>query len=214
MHLPDWENVYKSADYVVSLPALRRAAGDRPVLDAISFEGGTEAATAQYAQGRLVVVEFTTPQYASDNDAHVVERIAQLRQEGQPVPSGYKRVGNYVVFVFDARDEDAAEKLIAGVKYEKDVRWLGRNPHAAEIATREYTTTMGNVFITSLVTTGAAIILCLGVGGVLGGAVFMYRRAKNSSQKNYSDAGGMLRLNLDEINPQIIPSHLLDGGEK
>ncbi|MCA1591678.1 MAG: hypothetical protein LC754_03310 [Acidobacteria bacterium] len=215
MHLPDWEKVYRSADYALSLPALLRATGNRPVLDAVSFAGGTEAVTAQYGQARLVIVEFTTPQYASDNDARVGERIAQLRNESQPVPSGYRRVGNYLVFVFDAPDGVAAEELMAGVKYEKDVRWLGRNPHAMEIATRHYTATMGNVFLTSLVTSGLAILLCLGVGGVFGGAIFMYRRARNTAQEVFTDAGGMLRLNLDESGPKISsPSKLLETGGK
>ncbi|MGB8508645.1 MAG: hypothetical protein WCD76_09585, partial [Pyrinomonadaceae bacterium] len=214
MHLPDWESVYKSAVYARSMPALLRATGERPVFDAVSFEGGTESVTAQYAQGRLVIFEFTTPQYASDSDARVGERIAQLKDAGQPTPSSYKRIGNYGVFVFDAPDAAAAEKLISEVKYEKDVRWLGRNPHAAEIATREYTSTMGNVILTSLLTTGAAILLCLGLGGVLGGAVFMYRRSRNGAQEAYSDAGGMLRLNLEEVNPRINPSNLLGSDEK
>jgi hypothetical protein len=116
------------------------------------------------------------------------------------VPSSYKRVGNYSVFVFDASDGPAAEKLVSGVKYEKDVRWLGRNPHAEEIATRAYTSTMGGVIMTTLITTGLAILLCLTVGGVIGGAVFFSRRARHAAQEIYSDAGGMLRLNIEDLN--------------
>jgi hypothetical protein len=201
MHLPDWEQkVNEGAAYATGLPALEQAAGDRPALEAVSFEGGTEAATASYDTGRLVIVEFTTPQYAADNDAAINARIAQLRAAGQPVPSAYKRVGNYSVFVFDAPDAASAEKLVSQVKYEKDVRWLGRNPHAYEIATKAYTSTMGNVIITTLITTGLAILLCLGVGGAIGGAVFLYRRARHTAQEIYSDAGGMLRLDLEDLN--------------
>ena len=201
MHLPDWEKkVGEGAAYALSLPALQQAVGSRPALDAVSFDGGTEAVTASYEGGRLVIVEFTTPQYAADNDARVQERIAQLRAAGQPVPSAYKRVGNYSVFVFDAPDQASADKLLSQVKYEKDVRWLGRNPHAEEIATRAYTATMGSVIITTLITTGLAILLCLGVGGAIGGAVFLYRRAQQTAQEIYSDAGGMLRLDLEDLN--------------
>ena len=214
MHLPDWE---KKADigYAVSLPALQQAAGNRPALDAVNFDGGTEAATAKYEEGRLVIVEYTTPQYAVDNDAQINERIAQLRAAGQPVPSAYRRVGNYSVFVFDAPDAAAADKLAAGVKYEKDVRWLGRNPHANEIAMKYYTSTMGSVIITTLITTGLAILLCLGVGGTIGGAVFLYRRARHTAQEIYSDAGGMLRLNIEDVNAPRPPStKLLRRGEE
>jgi hypothetical protein len=210
-HLPDWEKTYERADYAISLPALQQAAGNRPALDVISFEGGAEAVTAKYGDARLVIIEFTTPQYAADNDASINERIAQLRAAGQPVPSGYRRVGNYSVFVFDAPDAASADKLISGVKYEKDVRWLGRNPHAEEIATKAYTETMGSVIITTLISTALAILLCLCVGGIIGGAIFLRRRAQHTAQEIYSDAGGMLRLNIEDVNAPRIPSTKLVG---
>jgi hypothetical protein len=213
-HLPDWERTYEWAGYAVSLPALQQAAGSRPVLDAVSFEGGTEAVTSNYGEARLVIVEFTTPQYAADNDARINERIAQLRAAGQPLPSAYKRVGNYSVFVFDAPAAAAAEQLASSVKYEKDVRWLGRNPHAEEIATRRYTSTMGGVILTSLVITGLSILLCLGVGGIVGGAVFLRRRAKSATREAYSDAGGMLRLNIEDLNAPRPASKLIGQGEE
>ena len=212
MHLPDWENkVKEGVIHVVSLPALQETAGDKPALDAINFDGGTEGVTAKYGDARLIIVEFTTPQYATDNDARINERIAELRAAGQPVPSEYKRVGNYSVFVFDAPDAASADKLISGVKYEKDVRWLGRNPHAEEIATKAYTETMGSVIITTLITTGLAILLCLGVGGLIGGAIFLRRRAQHTAQEIYSDAGGMLRLNIEDLNAPRIPTAKLIG---
>ncbi|HVF58131.1 MAG TPA: hypothetical protein VM934_18425 [Pyrinomonadaceae bacterium] len=213
-HLPDWEKVQRQAVYAASLPALQSAAGHRPVLDAVSFEGGAEAATAPYGAARVVVVEFTTPQHAGDADARITERITQLRGEGKPVPSSYRRVGNYSVFVFDAADAASAEALMSGVKYEKDVRWLGPNPHAEEIAVKAYTQTMGGVILTTLKTTGAAILLCLGVGGLFGGAVFMYRRAQATSREAYSDAGGMLRLNLEDVNAPNTSAKLLGRAEK
>src|ERR1700748_1066359 len=68
MHLPDWERkVGEGAVYAVSLPALQQAAGNRPALDVVSFGGGAEAVTAKYDDARLVIVEFTTPQYAANN---------------------------------------------------------------------------------------------------------------------------------------------------
>ncbi|MFL6281829.1 MAG: DUF6599 family protein [Pyrinomonadaceae bacterium] len=208
LHLPEWEKARVTTGYAVTLPALQRASGNRPALDAVSFEGGAEAATADYGGARLVVVEFTTPQHAFDADAAITRRIAELSAAGQPVPSSYKRVGNYSVFVFDAPDAASAEKLISGVKYEKDVRWLGRNPHAEENAIRSYTNTMGGVIMTTLITTGLAILLCLTVGGVIGGAIFLSRRARHTAQEIYSDAGGMLRLNIEDVNTPQTPKML------
>jgi hypothetical protein len=211
MHLPDWEKkVKEDAVYAGSLPALQKAAGNSPALDAFSFDDGTEAATAKYEGGRLVIVEFPTPQHSVEADASINERIAQLRAAGQPAPSAYKRIGNYSVFVFDAPDAASAEKLISEVKYEKDVRWLGRNPHAAEIASRHVTSTMGNVILTTLITTGFAVLLCLGVGGLIGGVIFLRRRAQQTAQEIYSDAGGMLRLNIEDVNaPHVTASRMI-----
>ena len=201
MHLPDWEKkVNEGAVYAASRPELLKAVGNQPALDAFDFDAGTEAVTAKYEGGRLVIVEFPTPQHSVDADSRINERIAQLRAEGKPVPSAYKRVGNYSVFVFDAPDAAAADKLVVGVKYEKDVRWLGRNPHAEEKAVRAYTSTMGGVILTTLITTGLAILLCLGVGGVIGGVVFLHRRSRQTAEQVYTDAGGMVRLNIEDLN--------------
>src|SRR5262249_20686881 len=52
-HLPNWESVQKQAKYFVTLDDLKRAVPNQPVLDAVSFEGGTEAVTANYGQSQL-----------------------------------------------------------------------------------------------------------------------------------------------------------------
>ena len=211
LHLPEWEQAQGSALYAVSLPALQRAAGARPALDAVSFEGGTEAVTAPYGAARLVIVEFTTPQYAGDNDARIRARIDQLRAEGQPAPSAYRRIGNYSAFVFDAPDEAASAQLLGAVRYEKDVRWLDRNPRVLERAQQAYTNMTGNVILGALKVTGLSILLCLGVGGLFGGAFYLYRRSQAQAEEVYSDAGGMVRLNVDDVAPQPDPARLLEG---
>jgi len=214
MHLPDWEQkVREGAVYARSLPELQKAAGEQPALDAFDFDEGTEAVTARYEGGRLVVVEFPTPQHSVDADANIKRRIEELKAAGTRVPSLYSRVGNYSVFVFDAPDFAAAESLASQVKYEKDVRWLGRNPHAEEIATRAYTSTMGGVILTTLKTTGLAILLCLGVGGAVGGLVFLRRRSQQAEREVYTDAGGMVRLNIEDLNTPPSASNLLGRGQ-
>jgi hypothetical protein len=213
MHLPEWEKkVGGEYGYATSLPALQKAAGSQPALDAFDFDEGVEAVTAKYDGGRLVVVEFPTPQHSVDADAAIKRRIEELKAAGKPVPSLYSRVGNYSVFIFDAPDFAAAEKLASQVKYEKDVRWLGRNPHAEEIAVRAYTSTMGGVIMTTLVTTGLAILLCLGVGGAIGGVIFLHRRSQQAAREVYTDAGGMVRLNIEDLNTPPPTSNLLGRG--
>jgi len=214
-HLPDWETAQDEATYAVSFEQLQKIAGNRPVLDAVSFAGGTEAVSAIYREtGHLVIVEYATPQIAFDADAAINARIAALRGEGKPVPSAYRRVGNYAVFVFDAPGEQAATGLIDKVKYEKDVRWLGENPYAVERANRAWLNMSTSVIVNTVKATGLAIVICLTIGGVFGGWIFMRRRAQAALSEKFSDAGGMLRLNIDEMSAQPDAARLIGQGDK
>src|SRR5205807_9466700 len=121
-----------TAAYSVDANQLRWAVLNQPVLDALDFEGGTEAVAANYGQSQLVIVEFTTPQLSIDNDSRIWTTIADLKSKGQPTPTAYRRVGNYSVFVFNAPDEKTANALVEQVKYEQVVQWLGDDPHLYE----------------------------------------------------------------------------------
>lgn len=212
-HLPDWEAVQQRAVYAVSLSTLQEAAGHRPVLDAINFTSGTEAVTALYNSSRLVIVELITPQLATDNDARINARINELRAAGQAVPSAYRRVGNYAVFVFDAPDEITATQLIDKIAYEQIVQWLGNNPNWLIRAEREYRRTTAGVIVAVFKASGISLLLCLGIGGIFGSIVFRRRRRQQASTQAYSDAGGMLRLNIDDMTPEVEPTRLLGKGD-
>lgn len=212
-HLPEWETAQERAIYVVSREALQAAMGRRPILDAVSFEGGAEAVTATYGPSRLVIVENTTPQLATTNDALINARLKELRDAGQPVPTAYRRVGNYSVFVFDAPDEATAAKLIDSIKYEQVVQWLGHNPYALRNAQRKYTETTANVILAVLKASGLSLLLCLGVGAVFGGIIFKRRRQQQAAAEAFSDAGGMLRLNLDDVTQRYDSAKLLGPGK-
>ncbi len=212
-HLPDWENVYGTATYAVTKRGLQAANVQRPVLEAVSFEGGAEAVAATYDTARLVIIEHTTPQLATDDDARINAKINELKSGGQPVPSAYRRVGNYAVFVFDAPDEAAATQLIDKIAYEQVVQWLGNNPHWMERAEREYRQTTAGVILSVIKGTGLSLLICLGIGGIFGSIIFKRRRAQAAVTEAYSDAGGMLRLNLDEMTPHVDPSRLLGKGD-
>lgn len=212
-HLPDWETAQERATYAVSHKVLQEAAGNRPALDAFDFTGGAEAVTAAYDSMRLVIVEFNTPQLSIDNDARITARLKELRDAGQPVPTAYRRVGNYSVFVFDAPDEKAAGQLIDGIKYEKVVQWLGDNPRAWDRLEKEYNETTSGLIVGIVKASGFSALLCVAIGTLFGGLVFMRRRAQQSATDKYSDAGGMLRLNMDELTPQTDPARLLEKGD-
>ncbi|HEV7860602.1 MAG TPA: DUF6599 family protein [Pyrinomonadaceae bacterium] len=212
-HLPDWERAQARAAYALSLDGLLKLVGHQPVLEAVSFEGGAEAVTSNYGPSRLVIVEHTTPQIATDSDARITERIKQLQDAGQPLPSAYRRVGNYSVFVFDAPDERAAAQLVDQINYEQTVQWLGTNPYILQRAQRDYVNTMGGTILAVIKASGLSLVVCFGIGGLVGALVFKRRRAQAAAIDAYSDAGGMLRLNIDEMTRQTDPGRLLGRGE-
>jgi hypothetical protein len=214
-HLPNWETVQPQASYVVSLHGLKNLLPQQRALDVISFEGGAEAALANYDAGRLLIIEFNTARIASDNDWNIKTKINELRGAGEnanALPSAYRRVGNYSVFVFGAPSEQVANELIDQVKYQQVVQWLGDNPYAYEEATREFTETTLGVFVSVVKASGLALVTCFAVGGFFGALLFSRRRARQRNVEAYTDAGGMLRLNLDEMTPEIDPARLIGPG--
>ncbi|MBC8030659.1 MAG: hypothetical protein H7Z16_11155 [Pyrinomonadaceae bacterium] len=212
-HLPNWEEARRSALYMVSTETLRKEFGDQSVFSVVDFAGGAEAVTADYDESRLVIVEFNTPQLATDNNQRIIAKLQELRSQGQPTPTAYRRVGNYSVFVFDAPSQQAANQLIDQVKYEQMVQWLGENPYRYERALREFTQTTLGVFVNVVKGSGLALVSCLAVGGLIGGLMFIRRRAQQREAEAYSDAGAMLRLNLDELTPEVDPTRLLGRGK-
>ena len=196
-HLPNWESVQGAAVYIVKPEQLRSAIPNQPILNEISFDGGTEAVVANYGQSQLVIAEFTTPQLSIDNDSRIWTAIADLKSKGQPAPTAYRRVGNYSVFVFNAPDEKTANALVDQVKYEQVVQWLGDDPHLYDRLQRYFAQTSAGVLVAVLKSSGLSLILCLAAGALIGTMMFRHRRAQKATM--YSDAGGSIRLNLDEL---------------
>jgi hypothetical protein len=128
------------------------------------------------------------------------------------LPSAYRRVGNYSVFMFGAPSEQVANELIDQVKYQQVVQWLGNDPYAYERATREFTETTLGVFVSVVKASGLALVTCLGVGGLFGALLFTRRRSRTRNVAAYSDAGGMLRLNIDDLTPETDPARLIGPG--
>lgn len=212
-HLPDWESAQERLTYAVSRRALQEFAGARPALDAVNFDGGTEAVSATYDTAQVVLIEYTTPQIATISDASITERIRQLRDRGEPAPTAYRRVGNYSVFVFDAPNERMAAHFIDQISYEQVVQWLGDDPRALERAQRIYSQTTAGVILAVLKASGLSLLICLGIGGIFGTVIFRRRRAQQAAAQAYSDAGGLMRLNLDEMTPQSDAAKWLGRGD-
>ncbi len=200
-HLPDWKNV-RLPLYAVNVETLKDQFGESSVFSAVDFAAGAEAVSADYGNQHLVLIEFNTPQAATEQTEKITARIQELRSQGQPAPTAYRRVGNYAVFVFDAPNEQAANQLIDQVKYQQVVQWLGEDPFSYERATREFTETTLGVFVSVVKASGLALITCLAVGGFCGALLFSLRRAQQRNKNAYADSDAMLRLNLDELEKQ------------
>lgn len=205
-HLPDWENRRDKTTFATNTTDLKSALGQRPVIDLIDFSAGTEAATAPYDAGKLLIVEYASPQGSADADAKIT---ANLANDDQAASTIYRRIGNYNAIVFDASDKAAANALIDQVKYEKQVQWLGDNPFRIS-PERAFVLTTSDLFISTVL----IVLMGIGfsvVGGIIAGYVFFYiRDHKRAGMPTFTDAGGMTRLNLDGFTPDIVPKGLLN----
>lgn len=206
-HLPDWEVKRAETTFTNRIDDLRAVLGERPVLDLIEFTGGTEAVTAPYPAGRLLVIEYMTPQASVDADNKFNQRLAEIGPDSGIV---YRRIGNYNAFVFDASDPAAAGALLDQIQYQKTVQWLGEDPTLLSRMERAFVTTTRDIFVSTLI----AILIGIGlsiISGIIAGFLYFWiLERRRSKMAVFSDAGGMVRLNLDGLTPDISPDRLLN----
>jgi len=205
-HLPDWENTLNRAVYILNQDDLRTALGERPVFDLIEFESGTEAVTAPYPTGKLLLIEYTTPQASVDADVRIIQRLAEIGQSQSIV---YRRIGNYNVFVFDTTDQTAANTLLDQIKYEKSIQWLGEDPFLLKRAERAMVKGLSELFVSTVIAIVGGIGVAILLGFVVGFVYFRLSYQKRARMAAFSDAGGMTRLNLDGFTPEISTDRLL-----
>lgn len=201
-HLPDYEQVRTGAVFTNKIDDLRSTLGHRPIIELIDFSGGTEAVTASYPAGKLLIVEYSNPQLATEADAQFNSRLAA--DPGTP-PVIYRRIGNYSVFVFDASDHTAAGELMDQIKYQKTVQWLGKDPFTLEKLERYFAVTSRDIAISTVLWILGGLSLALAVGVVCGLLFYQYRERVRMNQTTFSDAGGLTRLNLDDLSEPIKP---------
>jgi len=204
-HLPDWESKQHDSSFINDAAGLTRTLGERPVLHLIDFTGGTEAVTAPYPAGKLLIVEFTNPQASIDADNAIQTYLAQNADAG----TVYRRTGNYNIFVFDSPDATAAADLIDHVKYEKNVQWLGEDPFMFRNLERRFVNTTADIFVSTVEWILLGIGITLLLGSILGYLYFQFRERQRLTMREFSDAGGMIRLNLDGLTPDLAREKLL-----
>lgn len=202
-HLPDWKTKQKEAIFITNSVDLKEALGERPIFEQIEFIGGAEAVTANYPEGKLLIVEYGGPQGSKETD------IAIRQNLGENSNIFYKRIGNYNVFVFDGTDETAAIALMDQVKYQKVVRWLGRDPYVRERAEQNFIKTTSSLFITTVIVIMSGLGIAIFIGIITGFIFFNIRKRNRLLMPTFSDGGGLTRLNLDGLTPPIGPDGML-----
>ena len=202
-HLPDWKTKQNEAIFITNSADLEKALGKRSIFEQIEFVGGAEAVTAEYPQGKLLIVEYGNPQASSETDAAIKQNL------GEHSGIAYKRIGNYNVFVFDGNDEAASLALMNKIKYQKVVRWLGRDPHVRRRAEQNFIQTTSSLFIATVLAIVSGLGLAIFIGAIAGVIFFNIRKKNREQMPTYSDGGGLTRLNLDELTPPIGPDGML-----
>jgi hypothetical protein len=211
LHLPEADKIAESEKYVAGPAALARLKKFSDLKDAIGFGVGAEVTTADYRSGggqmNLIIVEYYAPQTAAEGEARIRDYFKALPQ-AEKDRLILKRVGNYVVAMSNVQDMPAAQNIIGQIKYQKKIYWAGRkftdiplefrppDPLAVENMTQTVKT-----LVRSFYWTGLAILSALILGLAAGVSLFQwkrYRRRKLGLGDMFSDAGGTIRLNLDD----------------
>jgi hypothetical protein len=177
-----------------------------------AFAGGAEAVAAEYHRGnrargtgraplKLVIVEYHTPQFATEAMAAATAYVESLPDEERN-KIVLKREGNFIVeAASSAEDRAFAQSLVDSVKYPYIVKWLSPLPRMPKEDPLH-----GQKAAQMLVSTFSLLGLLLGgvfVGGMVFGSMIFFKRRKQQRQQ-FSDAGGMVRLNLDPFETVIL----------
>ncbi|MEZ5346289.1 MAG: hypothetical protein R2681_12130 [Pyrinomonadaceae bacterium] len=205
-HLPDWENKQKEAVFLKTKDRLHEVLGERPIFQNIDFVDDTEAVTAEYPAGKLLIVEYGTPQASSETDKVIKQ---YLSGPGRSSEAFYKRIGNYNVFLLDGTDQAAADALFEQIKYEKVIRWLNYDPFAESRAERAFIEETKSLFIGTVLAIVTLLLFAVGIGIIAGFIFYQFRQKKRLEYTTFSDGGGLTRLNLDDLTPETGPGNLL-----
>ena len=141
---------------------------------------------------KLVIVECHTPEFATDEIARISSHVSSL-SESEQQQIVFKRTGNYIVAAVDVADREFAESLVNSVQYPYTVKWLRNplwptnDPFRTQKAAQMLLSTFGLL--------GLILLTVLLVGTIFGTSVFLKRRKRQ--QEIFTDAGGMLRLDID-----------------
>ena len=148
---------------------------------------------------KLVIIEYHTPQFAYDAINRANEFINSL-PEAEQQHIIVKREGNYIVEAVSFSDRNAAQAIVDAVQYPYGVQWLHHpsipspDPFRAQKAAQMLLSTFSLL--------GVLLGSVLVAGCIFGTTMFLKRR--KHMQAAFSDAGQMLRLEIDPFEKTIL----------
>ncbi|MFN7927287.1 MAG: DUF6599 family protein [Blastocatellia bacterium] len=210
-YLPEQNKIADSEKYLIGPEALAQLPALINLKEAIDFTGGTHAATAEYNHGggkmSIILVEFQSPQFATDGLAKIQQHFNALSPEERKKRL-VRRVGNYAVEAVNVVDTKAAEELLGQIKYMARVHWEGKGLSAIPLQFRppdpvslQEAVQTGQFIVAAFYWIGILVLGTIFTGIFAGGGYFYWRRAQRrkwGQDDLFSDAGGMTRLNLED----------------
>src|SRR5262245_57800986 len=85
-HLPNWEENQKRAEFLSRFRTLEYLVPNQGALSVLDTGGDADAVLADTGSGKVLIIEFHTPQLAKDNDERIIAKIHELWKLGQPAP--------------------------------------------------------------------------------------------------------------------------------
>jgi len=226
-HMPSRDQIAGSSVYVVGPEGLGRVDAFKDLTGVVSFAGGVEAAASSYKKGeqamQLLIIEFHTPQMSVDAEGRLKSHIDSLSPEDK-AHRQLRRIGNYLAEVVG--DPRLADGLLSQIRYNPKVYWEGKRLSAIPLAYRppdaaalEEAAKTAQFLLQTFYGIGVMTFSAIALGIVTGGIFFYwrrYRRRRLGLDQYFSDAGGTVRLNLDDYllaPPEPGSAKLLGKGE-
>jgi hypothetical protein len=171
------------------------------------FIGDAEAVVAEYRKpdeaespaAKLVIVEYHTPQFATEGTAVATSYLEALNEEERSRVI-LKREGNFLIAALNVTDRAFAQSLVDLVKYPYVVQWLQTPRGPAGDPLQAYKAAQLLVSVFTLL--GLLLLTVLVVGSVVGAIIFLKRRKRQ--REVFSNAGDMVRLDLDPFESVIL----------
>ncbi|HMW03274.1 MAG TPA: hypothetical protein PKE58_24245, partial [Acidobacteriota bacterium] len=153
---------------------------------------------------RLVIADYPTPQDATSALLKIALHANRLPTE-ERTRRIVQRRGNFIVEAYGVADWMKTQAVISTIEYDYEVQWLTGGldqpppppePPGLDPVVEAHKTATMLISIFRLIGLGASVSVVVGLAVGLG--FFYWRRKSTMSDSIFSDAGGMLRLNLND----------------